>query len=329
MTGFGDRDEEYGLSASGGENGESRESGENEENAAETRAWFAQSVGQARPRLGFTAEDLVLGGRRKVRRRRVAGALASTASVAAVAVAVTAFSGGGGGSQVVAGTGSTPTAVSSSPSTPGSPSSPGTPQAAKLLSDQKTAYAVLSKLFGELDPGGKHLTTQSPLAVTNMGFLCSGKTHLQISYSGSEEWTVDGRPAVPRKNDDTTPMIEVTVMVTAAGYQQNVFGEWGGFQENWGPIARNTLPDGSQLQTGTAGGGHAVQAVRTLPDGRQLVVSAVDGSVHGVGLNKAVRPTDPFPYTADQLGQIVAGSSLPLPFANGALPNPDCSHLPS
>ncbi|MBS2536275.1 hypothetical protein KGQ20_26270 [Catenulispora sp. NF23] len=313
MTGFGDRDEEYGLSATGGVSGE--------EHAAQTRAWLAQSVGETRPRLGFTAEDLVLGGRRKVRRRRVAAALASTASVAAVAVAVTAFA-GGGGSQVVAGTGATPTAVS------GSSSSPTTAQGSKSRSDQ-AAYAVLAKLFGELDPGGKHLTsTQPPLSVTNMGGSCDTESQLEDGYSFTEQWTVDGRPAIPRKNNDSTPVVQVTVLVTAASQQQDMFGVWGGVQESWGPIAKTTLPDGSVLQTGTAANGHYVQAVRTLTDGRRIIAYAIDGSVRGVGADKTVRPTDPFPYTADQLGQIVAGSSLPLPFANGYQPPMDCGPNP-
>ncbi|WP_194916344.1 hypothetical protein [Catenulispora rubra] len=307
MTGFDDRDgygaeengaEEYAAEERGAEENWAEENGA-EENGAEARELFARTVPGAedRRRLAFTAEDLVLGGRRRVRRRRAGAALAGTASLAAVAVAVTAFNVGG----VVS---------------PGSDSSPA-------LRDAKRANAVIAKLYSELDPGGHHLTMPSPdrsvdfFLKTGGANSCDAQSQTPPSYNYTETWTADGKAAFPRNDGNTTPWIQISVTIRAPGGQAGQFRSSSG----WGPKVQATLTDGSTVATSSASSGHALEATRTFSDNRQVIVTVFDGSSQQrIESTPVAQPTEPFPYTEQQLGRIVGGLGLPLPFADGYRP---------
>lgn len=295
MTEFDDRDD-YSAEGNGAEENGAEETG------AEARELFARTVTGAedRPRLAFTAEDLVLGGRRRVRRRRVGAALAGTASVAAVAVAATAFGVGGAAG-------------------PASDSDPA-------LRDAKLASAAFGELFSELDPGGHHLATigQKPDADFFLKFggsQCDVTAHVIESYGFEEAWTAGGEAVGPRNSSDTSPWVHVVVSILAPGGQEGRFPTSVG----WEPNAKATLSDGSVVQTASAAGGHELKAVRTLSDQRKIVVMIEDASVEVPPSGApSIRPTEPFPYTAQQLGGIVGGLSLPLPFAAGYRPQGQC-----
>jgi len=303
---------------------EDREEQGGGEAGAQAREAFARTVLQSRPRLAFTAEDLVLGGRRRVRRRRLAAVVGSTASVAVVAVAATAFAGGGGrsGAVVVAPAASVTTTVTTSPS--GNPSRPLTDDE-RTLAEKKLAAAVFAEVLGKLDPGMKHLTyTPAPHAAVafapNTG-VCTEKLKVQVSYGFDAIWTADGKNPFPRPKDATSPFIQVDIQVYAPGLGGDQFAG----THDWGPITRTRLPDGSVVQTASAADGRRLQTVRTMGNGQEIVFSVIDDSVNGGGAWGAQSlPTNPFPFTAAQLSGIVSAVSLPLPFADGFQPRTTC-----
>lgn len=293
-----------------------------DDDGSQARELFARTAVQAHPRLAFTAEDLVAGGRRRVRRRRMAAIVGSTASVAVVAVATAAFAGGGG-----SGTAAVPVAspVTRSPrpalTTTSTAKQPLT-DAERTLAERKLAAAVFAEVAGKLDPGGKHLASTGAPAGKEGAFapntgVCTEKTKLQVSYGVIMDWTATGQNPFPRPADATSPYVDVTVEVFVPGTNVDQFGAG----EDWGPLTRTSLPDHSVVQTGTTAGGHRVQAVRTMGNGQQILVRALDGST---APDDKTQPTNPFPFTAAQLGAIVGGVSLPLPFADGFQPHTSC-----
>ena len=304
MAGFDDRDDyeaEVGAEVGGevgGAGGNGSEENGAEETGAEAREVFARTVTgtEDRRQLAFTAEDLVLGGRRRVRRRRVGAALAGTASVAAVAVTATAFNVGG----VVA---------------PGSGSN-------HALRDAERANAVIAKVFSDLDPGGHHLTMPVPKRSVDFfrqtsGYYCDSPVPDSPTYSYSETWTADGKAAFPRYDGNTTPWIEIRVTIAPPGGLHEEFWSSAG----WGPTLQATLTDGSTVTMSSASSGHALEATRTFSDKRQILVTVLDGSSRQlIEAMPVAQPTEPFPFTEQQLGQIVGGISLPLPFADGLPP---------
>jgi hypothetical protein len=309
MTEFEDRDdyeaEEVGAERFGAEPVDVGEIGAEEDGAeergAEARELFARTVAEAehRPRPAFTAEDLVLGGRRQVRRRRVGAALAGTASVAAVAVAVTAF--GVGGAVL--------------------PASASGPE----VRDAKLANALVAKLYSELDPGGHHLSLVLPQKPSVDFFLkfgggaCDDKTQSLLSYGYLENWTADGKAPDPRVDSGTSPAIEIIVALTAPESQEGQFTS----DFAWGPIVQATLTDGSTVTMASANAGHHLQVTRTMSDKRKIVLYVTDAS--NAPTSPPIRPTEPFPYTAQQLGRIVGGLSLPLPFPDSYRSQRPCS----
>ena len=270
--------EELGLGGEHGEHGEA------------ARELFARTAAEARPMVGFTADGVVLAGRRRVRRRRVTTALASTASVAAVAVAATAFAGSGASKATVA---------AGAPARSLEAGAPSTLEAAAAASrtDAEQGYDMVTKLFSELDPGGKLLTLEgkplSPENITQGGVFCQTRTKFLADFaSGGKQ-----------------PTIQVMVSVASPG--QAFKTSAGG--EGWGPVTKSTLPDGSVLETSSAVKWHGVQAIRTMSDQTQIVVSAQDAQPLGAAAGNA-KPTDPIPYTAAQFGKLASDVSLPLPF---------------
>ncbi|MEY9933431.1 hypothetical protein ABH926_008086 [Catenulispora sp. GP43] len=293
-----------------------------DEDGPQARELFARTAVQPH-RLAFTADDLVAGGRRRVRRRRVAAVVGSTASVAAVAVAATAFAGGGGGRGTVVSAAST--TVSSSSSSP-APTSTSTSAAKPPLTDkertaaeQKLARAVFIEMFGELDPGMKHITHYSSPGgdFAPNGGECVEKTGIQTAYALNGDWTANGKDPFPRYPSTTSPYVQVSAVVYAPGDNVDQFQA----SDGWGPLTKSTLPDGSVVRAGTTDHGHHVQAVRTLSNGQQILIYALDGSS---APDSKTQPTNPFPFTAAQLSGIVSDVSLPLPFADGFQPHEKC-----
>jgi len=302
MAGLDDRDDYGAEEYEAGLVGDADGNGANE-SGAEAREVFARTVTGAgdRPRLGFTAEDLVLGGRRRVRRRRVGAALAGTASVAAVAVAATAIGVGRAAS-------------------PASDSSPA-------ARDAKLANAAIGKIYDELDPWGNHLNAGGKKRdvdyfLQSGGGQCDAAAHVLDAYGFEEAWTADGKGVGPRNGSDTSPWVHVTVLIAASSGQVGQFLPGAG----WGPVSKQTMADdGSVVQMASAAGGHEVKAVRTFTDQRQVIVMAEDESVVTPPAGApAAKPTEPFPFTADKLGAVVAGLSQPLPFADGYRPQGPC-----
>ncbi|ACU77174.1 hypothetical protein Caci_8351 [Catenulispora acidiphila DSM 44928] len=294
-----------------------------EEDGSQTRELFARTAVQAYPRLAFTADDLVAEGRRRVRRRRMAAVVGSTASVAVVAVAAAAFAGGGGsGTAAVAPGASVTTSPRPALTTTDTAKQPLTDDE-RTLAERKLAAAVFAEVAGKLDPGGKHLTPSGVRVGKEDAFapntgVCVEKTKLQVSYGFNMDWTVTGQDPFPRHVDATSPYVDVSVEVFAPGKNVDQFGA----SQDWGPLTRTSLPDHSVVETGATAGGHRVQAVRTMGNGQQILVRALDGST---APNVKTQPTNPFPYTAAQLGAIVGGVSLPLPFADGFQPHTSCN----
>lgn len=294
-----------------------------DEDGSQARELFARTVVPAHPGLAFTADDLVAGGRRRVRRRRVAAIVGSTASVVVVAVAATAFAGGGGSGTAAVVPAASP--VTSSPRPAPSTTSTAKPPLTddeRTLAERKLAAAVFAEMAGKLDPGGKHLTPMGARVGKEGAFapntgVCIAKTKLQVSYGLTMDWTATGQNPFPRPADATSPYVQVTVEVFAPGKNVDQFGA----SEGWGPLTRTSLADGSVVETGTKAGGHGVQAVRIMSNGQQILVFALDGSTTP---DDKTLPTNPFPFTAAQLGGIVGGVSLPLPFADGFQPHTSC-----
>lgn len=305
---------------------EDREEHGGDKAGAQARELFARTVVHSRPRLAFTAEDLVLGGRRRVRRRRLAAIVGSTASVAVVAVAATAFAGGGGrsGAAVVTPAASVTTAVTTSASPSPSPSrstARSLTDDERTLAEKKLAAAVFAEMLGKLDPGMKHLTyTPAPhaqVAFTPNTGVCTEKTKVQDAYGFDAYWTVAGKDPFPRSQDATSPYVQVSIEVFAPGQNVDQFGTGVG----WGPLTRTSLSDGSVVATRSAEDGHRVQSVRTMGNGQQILFFALDSA--GFSGEKTA-PTNPFPFTAAQLSGIVSAVSLPLPFADGFQPHATC-----
>lgn len=311
MTGFVDQEEDFGQ--------------EQEESA---RALFARTAAEHRPQLGFTAEDMALDGRRRVRRRRVVAMMGSTASVAAVAVAATAFAGGAGsGAPVTSAVAPSPqpTAHTTAPTTVSSTAAKPLTDDERTTVEKNLAGAVFAEVIGELDPGTKHIALPHPphggSPYTPNSGQCVEKTKVQTGYGLSVEWTADGKAAFPRAQDDTSPYVQIMVSVFAPGQGADQFGDVGA----WGPITRSQLSDGSTLATASAAQGHRLQAVRTTTSHQQIVLTVTDGWANGGGSwGPQDRKTDPFPFTVAQLGGIVRGLSLPLPFSDGYQPHTKC-----
>lgn len=305
MTGFEDHDYRDG------------ESGEAQGDQA--RALFARTVAGSSPHLAFTAHDLVLGGRRRVRRRRLAAVAGSTASVAVVAVAATAFAGGGGGPSGAEAV-SPATSVTSHLTTPPTPTITPSSDDARTLAEEKLAAAVFAEMYGKLDPGLKHLTLLSPPSslgrfAPNSG-TCIAMTNIQTGYALNAEWTADGRNPSPRSDDATSPYVLVSIDVFAPG----ALNQFGGSAQ-WGPFTRTPLSDGSVVEAASADNGHRVQAVRTMANGQQILFRAAAGTG---ALGGKTELSNPFPFTSAQLSAIVSGMSLPLPFADGYQPHVKC-----
>lgn len=293
---------------------------------------FARTIARTQPQLGFTADDLVLDGRRRVRRRRVAAMVGSTASVAAIAVAATAFAGTGGRPENTLTSAATSTHTTRTPHTTPTTTPPTSPTTSKppadadrAAADKRLATAVFAQMLGELDPGGKHLTLMqtrngdSPY--TPNGAICIEKAKLQIADGLTAYWTADGKSPFPRGQTDTSPWSEVSVMVTAPDQGADQFGG----TKDWGPITTTHLPDGSVLRTASGANGHRMQAVRTTTNHQQIVLSVIDSWVNGGDAQEAQSlPTNPFPFTITQLASIVSRMSLPLPFADGYLIHTQC-----
>lgn len=253
-----------------------------------TRAAGGES-GTARV-LGFSVDDVVHGGRSRLRRRRWKATAGGVAVVAAVGVGagVTGFTGGWGTSEGGVGPGATP--------------------AQRAAADGKTAYQAMVKVFKRLDPSGKHLTLAEPISAEGFRHPSSCQANSgAFSYIADGDWTADGRPAT-----DTSPHLTVMVEFGDAKYTVR------------GPYDKTPLPDHSLMATETYDS-RGISASRTLPDGRSLQISVMDAAADPN--SPKPDPVKPFPFTEQQLAAVVSDLSLKFPFADGYEPSGGCDAL--
>jgi hypothetical protein len=266
---------------------------EREEDGGFAREAFAVAVAATTPRLGFGAEDVVLGCRVRVRRRRWTAA-AGVAAVAAVGVGF--------------GTG----AAGFGRATPGTSAASRTP-AQRAADDGRLAYQAITKVLKGLDPSGTHITLNEPVtpdAFTRPG-MCNGSAG-GFAYIITGDWTADGKPPTP-----TTPQVSVMIQF---GNPKVGIGT---------PTTRVTLPDHSVVASDAkdSADGKSATAVRTLPDGRTLLVFVLDGASPVVHEPRPDHQVVPFPFTRQELAQVAGDLSLKFPFANGYEPMAPCPAL--
>jgi hypothetical protein len=266
---------------------------DHEEDGGFARDAFAVAAAATTPRLGFGAEDVVLGGRVRVRRRRW---------TAAVGVAVLAAAGVGFGTGAAGFGGATPATSKAVSKTP----------AQRAADDGRLAYQAITKVLKGLDPSGSHITVNEPLtpdAFAHPG-MCNGTTG-GFGYVISGDWTADGK--VPTA---TTP--HVSVLIEFGNPKEDARGS--------ATETKVTLSDHSVL-AGDANGsadGQSVTAVRTLPDGRNLLVFVLDAANPAADEPRPDHQVVPFPFTRRQLEQVAGDLSLKFPFADGYEPTAAC-----
>jgi hypothetical protein len=272
-----------------------------EEDGGFARDAFAVTVAATTPRLGFGAEDLVLGGRARVRRRRWSTAAGGVAVVAAVGVGLgTGAAGFGGASPKPS------EAVSQTP-------------AQQAAADSKLGYQGMVKVLKDLDGSGTHITLEEPLTPVSFvhSSMCNGATGA-FGYIVAGNWTADGKPA-----GATTP--HVTVMIQFGNRKNHQSSPVEGVN-GWGPTTTVTLPDHSVLATTVNGSsdGQSASALRTLPDGRSLLIFVLDAANPLFHEPRPDKQVTPFPFTKQQLAQAAGDMSLTFPFANGYEPAQEC-----
>lgn len=267
------------------------ELGDEEEDGRFARDAFTAAVARTTPRLGFGAEDLVHGGRARVRRRRWSAAAGGAAVAAAVGVGLGTGAAGFGGAAATAG------------------AAAGTP-AQRAAADSKVGYQAMEKLLKDLGQGS-HITLDEPL--TPESFLrpsmCNGQTG-GFGYMITGSWTVDGKPPGPKDP-------HVTVMISFGNAKND---------QSTSAKTKVTLPDHSVLAgvTNDDPVGPSATALRTLPDGRSLLIFVLDDASpigHEPRPDKLVVP---FPFTGEQLAQAAGDMSLTFPFAQGYEPTEAC-----
>jgi hypothetical protein len=273
---------------------------EYEEDSGFARQAFAVAVAETTPRLGFGAEDLVLGGRARVRRRRWTATAGGMAVVAAVGV------GFGTGA---AGFGASPKPAQALSGTP----------AQQAAADGKLAYQDMVKVLKDLDPSGKHISLDEPLtpgAFTRPG-MCNGQTGA-FGYIITGNWTADGKPPAA-----TAP--QVNIMIQFGNPKADVVAPAQGVN-GWGPSTTQTLSDHSVLAAAANGSadGKSATTVRTLPDGRSLVIFVLDAANPIVHAPRPDKQVTPFPFTQQQLARAAGNLSLTFPFAHGYEPAEAC-----
>jgi hypothetical protein len=272
---------------------------DDEEDGRFARNAFTAAVADTTPRLGFGVEDLVHGGRARVRRRRWSAAAGGVAVAAAVSVGLATGAAGFGASAVTAGDAS------------------GTP-AQQAAADSKLGYQAMEKLLKDLGQG-PHITLDEPL--TPESFLrpsmCNGQNGA-FGYIITGSWTADGK--VPGATD---PHVTVMISFGNAKYSQSAPGSGG---NGWGPATTVTLPDHSVLTSvaNHSSDGQSATAVRTLSDGRSLLVFVLDEANPAVHEPRPAQQVVPFPFTGQQLAQAAGDMSLTFPFAHGYEPTEAC-----
>lgn len=262
---------------------------------------FTTAVAETAPRLGFGVEDLVRGGRARVRRRRWSAAAGGMAVAAAVGVGLGTGAAGFGG-------------------TPAATTGAGTP-AQRAATDSKLGYQAMEKLLEDLGQR-PHITLNEPL--TPESFLrpsmCNGQTGA-FGYIVTGHWTADGKPP-----GATDPNVTVMISFGNAKYDQPAPASG---VNGWGPVTKVTLPDHSVLASAEnhRSDGQSVSAVRTLPDGRSLIIFVLDDASPVVHEPRPAQQVAPFPFTAQQLARAAGDMSLTFPFAHGYEPAEACPGL--
>jgi hypothetical protein len=274
---------------------------DDEEDGRFARDAFTAAVADTTPRLGFGAEDLVRGGRARVRRRRWSAAAGGVAVITAVGVGLGAGAAGFGG-----------TAADEAAS--------GTP-AQRAAADSKLGYQAMEKLLKDLGQGS-HITLDEPLAPDSFirSSMCNGQTGA-FGYIITGSWTADGK--APGATDP-----HVSVMISFGNAKDDQPGPGSGVNDGRLP-AKVTLPDRSVLVSATddSPSGHSASAVRTLTDGRSLLIFVLDEANPAVHEPRPTQQVVPFPFTGQQLAQAAGDMSLTFPFAHGYEPTRTCPGL--
>ena len=273
---------------------------DDEEDGRFARDAFTAAVADTTPRLGFGAEDLVHGGRARVRRRRWSAAAGGVAVITAVGVGLGTGAAGFGG--MSAG----PTGAAS-----------GTP-AQRAAADSKLGYQAMEKLLKDLGQSS-HITLDEPLAPESFlrPSMCNGQTG-GFGYITTGSWTVDGK--APGAMDP-----HVTFMISFANAKNGQSAPGSGVN-GWGATTTVTLPDHSVLTSvaNHSSDGQSATAVRILPDGRSLLVFVLDDASPVVHEPRPAQQVVPFPFTAQQLAQAAGDMTLTFPFAHGYEPTEMC-----
>lgn len=276
------------------------ELGGDEEDGRFAREAFTVAVAETTPQLGFGAEDLVHGGRARVRRRRWSAAAGGVAVITAVGVGLGTGAAGFGG--LSAG----PTGAVS-----------GTP-AQRAAADSKLGYQAMEKLLKDLGQGS-HITLDEPLTPETFlrPSMCNGQTGA-FGYIVTGRWTVGGN--APGATDPN-----VTVMISFGNAKYDQSSPASGVN-GWGPVTKVTLPDHSVLASAEnhSSDGQSVSAVRTLPDGRSLIIFVLDDASPVVHEPRPAQQVVPFPFTGQQLARAAGDMSLTFPFAHGYEPAEVC-----
>ncbi|MEY9863677.1 hypothetical protein ABH935_009330 [Catenulispora sp. GAS73] len=294
-----------------------------EQNAHDVFARVAEWEG---PPLGFTVDDLVAGGRRYARTRRlgaVAGGAVGVLAVTAVMLPLTAITSGGSAVATPGGPGTHPAAVAAA----STPDSGCEADLAKFVATVGVAPAKADKeVTLQICPLAKQIMAAMDMDVTHWsqasGALARVPADLVYSVDAGGNgvtlhpmWTPDGH--FPYKGNDTPQMVGgdfVDVGIAIAGPSKNGLHPGAaatnhtdlGLTGNgkaaagkpWDPPTTTTLPDGSTvkiwMEQDSAGAEYTL--IRTLRTGEQLELT-VNGPFSSTG-----KPTtNRLPFTEQQM----------------------------
>lgn len=288
---------------------------------------------------------------RRTRVATLIGGAASVTAVA-VAVPLALGGGAGDRARTTPGTGAearptagtatlttsgTPTAPTTpaKPTTP-TPAKPTTPTASKTTSpdtwlvpsgangpmpaaDLQRASASFHHMVRALDPTGKHLSISEASLDGGYGSSKdSGGNLADVSVSAT--FWPDGNPRQLIDPGDPTPFVDVQLDLTAPTALDQI-GSWGrivfnGTAVHWQHRDSKRLPDGTTVKWAwtTTPVGTEMAAQHILQDGRQVVITVNDGSGDPTfGSQNPAKPSNPFPFTTQQLVAMVSDPALTPP----------------
>jgi hypothetical protein len=296
--------------------------------------FFTRLAEREGPALGFTADDLVVRGRRRARTRTLGAVAGGVVGVLAVTAAVLPLTGirSGGPAAATAGVKVTPLPTPD----PGCEAdlaklaAMGWPRSGPEKTVTLQACPVAKRIMAALDPDMTHWSEPSPTmtripADLVYGYVTGGGVLLEPT------WTPDGhvpwKPGNPPQ-DVGGDSVAVSITITAPGHalgpglatnhaERGITANGKALgDEPWpAPPSTFALPDGSTVkewkEQDSAGAGYVL--IRTLPSGEQLELR-IDGPDSSTGKPS----TNKLPFTEQQIIDAVSVSGvedvrLPMP----------------